>query len=51
MEHSVNVNHSDVSKLFNEMLKNRTNFLTYNFDYNGIPMSITCKLETRSEEL
>lgn len=49
MENYVNVNHSAVSKVFKEMLKDKTNFERYNFEYNGVPMSIKCKLETRGE--
>lgn len=50
MQTWTNVNHSSVSQVFKDMLDNKTNFITYDFTYNGLPLTLLCSLETRNEE-
>lgn len=52
MKQWIDIQNNDITLegMFCEMLNYKTNEMSYDFEYNGLPLSMTCKLETRTEE-
>ena len=53
MQHWIKITQAQdltITEIFKGMLKDKHNTETYNFYYNGLPLKLTLKLETRNEE-